>query len=120
MQPVKPRARVSFSARCYMFVAGQIFDGKFKQDCAGQCCERLVLHWLEQAALDTFKFNADRMVVAIRPPEVHGLPRMPGAMLTTYKLPQPSLATDKEMSRHLQTAQRLKVRVCVPVQLIAE
>ena len=59
-----------------------------------QMAQLLVLRLLKDIALQSFKFDADRVVIAVGPPSVLGLPCMPGAVIAADKLPKRAIAAD--------------------------
>ena len=70
-----------------------------------QTGQGLVLGIFENLAFQSFKFNADRIVVAIALAFVLRGPCMPCAVVAADKLPETAVSADKEVGRDLQAAQ---------------
>jgi len=84
---------------------------------AGQC---FVLRRFKSASFKAFKFNANRVVIALAAPPVSGMAGMPGAVVAADELPERACAADKKVRRNLKPPDALEVGMRVPVELIGE
>ena len=92
--PVKAAARIIFPPCCHMFMACNVGNGIALQEGCAQARQRFILTRFKAARNDTFKFYADRVVIAIAASPVVRNPCMPGALVGTDKLLEFTAATD--------------------------
>ena len=68
----------------------------------------LILSIAVRSSVGSFQFYSYRIVVAIIAARKLRLPRMPGAIIKTYKLSDRPVALDKQVTRDLQVCDGLK------------
>ena len=68
---------------------------------SNQGAECSVLFGGKRLVVATFKFDANREIVAVFPPLPAGLSRVPGAQITTDELDDPAIAPQVKVGRHL-------------------
>lgn len=101
-------------------MARQMSNRVLALDVLAQKSQLPVLGVFKGIAFKTFKFNADRVVVAIASAPVFGLPGVPGAVIAAHKLPQRAITANVEVRRDFQSANALIVGVCIPIELVGE
>ena len=92
--PVEAWAGVLFSAGRNVFVPCHMRDGVVAAQVLTKISQAAVLGVFKEIAFKAFEFNADRVVIAVGPPSVLGLPCMPGAVIAADKLPKRAIAAD--------------------------
>jgi hypothetical protein len=70
--------------------------------------------------ISSFQFDTDGVIVAVVPPPVARLARMPRAFVTTDKLQNYSGSLDEEVAGYLHAPYGLEVRLSIPVQSVGE
>lgn len=95
-------------------------DGMALQNGRTQARQRFILTVFKNISCDTFKFDANGVVVAIAASPITGDAGMPGAVIAAYELPEFTSATDVKMRRHDRTLDTFKVGMLVPVELIGK
>lgn len=85
-----------------------------------QSDQYFILRISERRGVAAFEFDADRKIIAA----FAALPvrdtGMPGALVAGYELNQGAVAADEKMRRHLQTLQRMIIRVRSRIDSIGE
>ena len=85
-----------------------------------QMAQLLVLRLLKDIALQSFKFDADRVVIALGASSVLGLASVPGPVVGAHKLPQATVSPNVEVRGHLQAPDLREIGVGIPVELVGE
>jgi hypothetical protein len=118
--PTEAWAGILFSSGRNVLMPRDVMDRKSKADVFAQLRQGLVLSVFEGVALQAFKFDADRIVIAVGATSVGRLPRVPSAVMAADKLPKRAVSANVKMRRNLQATNALKVRVRVPIELVGE
>jgi hypothetical protein len=80
----------------------------------------IVLRGFKFIAFQAFQLNANGIVVAVAAAPVARDARMPSTLLATDKLPNFASALDEEVRRDFQAANRLKIGMSFPIELIGK
>lgn len=120
MGPVEACTRILLSAGGDMFMACNVRNGIVRNQCLAQLGQRLVLRRFKLQVFKAFELNANRIVIAVIAPTPMRFACVPRAIITADKLPQHTLAGDEKVRRHFHPTNALKVRVCLPIQLIGK
>ncbi len=103
-----------------MFMARNVGNGIALQEGCTQARQRFVLTRFKAVRSNTFKFNANRVVIAIAASPVIRNPRMPSALVDADKLLEFTVATDVKVRRYFQALDTFEIRVRIPVKLIGK
>src|SRR6218665_176489 len=120
LRPVEPGAGVLLAPRRDMLVAGDMCYRVAQRNVPAQHGQCPVLGRLEVQALQTFEFDADRVVIALAAPTVGRLSCMPGAPIAVDELLRLAAAGDEKMCGDLQAAQVLVVGMGLRVQPVGD
>ena len=85
-----------------------------------QCCHGFILGVLEVVALQSFKFDANGVVIAVATASEVRDTCMPGPVIATYKLPDLAGASNIEMGRYLKAFNLFEIGMGRPIQLVDE
>ena len=92
VRPVEAWAGILFSTGGDVFVPGNVGDGVDAAQVSAQLSQTIVLVIFKSVTLKAFKFDADRVVIAVGSPTVRRLASMPGPIVAAYELQQSAIA----------------------------
>ena len=118
--PVEVRTRIGLAPRGDVAVTRQRFDRVAAPQLREQPIEGQVLSVLEGQLVAALELDADREVVAVRPPHPIRCAGMPCAPRARYELDQCSITADEEMRRNAQVLYLAEVGMGVRIQAIGK
>ena len=101
-------------------MACQVFDRVVLHQGAAQAGQGFILFRFEDFVVLSFEFDPDRVVVAMVPSPVRRDTGVPGPVGAADKLPEHAVTPNEKVGRHFHIANRLEIRVGLPVQLVGE
>ena len=92
VRPVEAWAGILFSTGGDVFVPSNVGDGVNAAQVSTQLSQTMVLVIFKSVTLKAFKFDADRVVIAVGSPTVRRLASMPCPIVAAYELQQSAIA----------------------------
>ena len=122
-EPVKRRAGVGLASRCDVAVANNaaIVEHRIHGlQCTDNGRQNRVLPIIVCGFVLAFEFDTDREIVAAVFAPIAGCASVPGALGKRHELHYLAVATNQQVRRNLEAANLGKIRMCIPIERIAE